>query len=1194
MYLSKISLLGFKSFPFKTEIILDSGMTAIVGPNGCGKTNILDAIRWVLGEQKTSVLRGERMEEVIFNGTKELKPLGMAEVSLTIQNQSRILPVEYSEVEITRRYFRSNESEFYLNKVPCRLKDIVDLFLDTGAGAHSYSMIQQEMIDSLLSPNAEERRFLFEEAAGISKYKKKRKETQRKLLATENDILRIKDVIAEVQRQVNSLKRQAHKAKRFKELKDDLKKMELILYEDKYKGLSFSLDGIDQKLKEKDGEKDNIGKKIEEKDEKLNTLKAELLQKEKELSTFQEKELFLSESFQQLETEILLKKDQMKNIEGLVNKSDKEAENLNLKILSVEEEIKKKGKELFLCSEKTEKKKNESEKIERELELKQGELQKAKAEFEKLSFQLEEKEESLQSSEYEFKIQKNELEQKEKLIGDLSEKKKKLEAELKQIQIDLGELSSFNQEKKDCLEEEKVAISAVQNEFDSLLEDLVNLSTEKIKLESELKSKRSEQEIWDELLLTYEGYGSGTKAIFENKQNLSGIIDSVANLVKTKKEHLCAIEQVLGEALNYILCEDEKSAKDAIEFLKEKKAGKATFIIQKRLKEKETASRRPDLATVLGYDLKQNIIGWANDLILCDPAYKPLFDLLLGEVLVVSDLDNSFEKISFSDVLADYDLVSLEGEVIRKGYILEGGQREEKSLLGRKDKIDSLKQKIQKIEDDLQKTNSEIQRLSDKKEKFELELKNKDAKIEELKHSKEKIDEDFKRLTLKKDMLSSELTGIKSSEDEHIKRMHQFSQEVEAKEGKFTKLSGEKNNLVTRVQESRKNLDDLEKRQQENYKKLNDLRFETVSLGGKEENLRIEGRRLSEVKDELEALFSDRKKEKNDFLAKLGELKNTMEEKEKRKEELSGKRELQKKIVESKDGLKKGLLDKVTENEGGLKSLREKKEQVSEQMHKLQLEKLTVSSEIQRLKEKAWEEYQVELESFSLPQSEEKKDTELRRDEVQVVKEKLERIGTVNLLALEEYESQKNRLDFLTSQLDDLLSAEKSLKEAIVMINKTAKRLFLETFDQIKGNFQKVFTQLFEGGEAGLVLKDGDDPLEAFIDITANPKGKALLNLNQLSGGEKALTAISLLFAIYLVKPSPFCILDEVDAPLDDSNLLRFIKLLQNFSKNTQFIIITHNKLTMEAADVLYGVTMEKSGVSKIVSVKLKKEEITT
>lgn len=1198
MYLSKVSLLGFKSFPFKTEIILDSGITAIVGPNGCGKTNILDAIRWVLGEQKTSVLRGDRMEEIIFNGTKELKPMGMAEVRLTIYNESQILPIEYSEVEITRRFFRSGESEFFLNKVPCRLKDIVDLFLDTGVGAHSYSMIQQEMIDTLLSSNTDGRRFLFEEAAGISKYKKRKRETERKLLATENDIQRIKDVMAEVETQVNSLKRQAQKAKRFKDLQEKLKDLELKLFKEKHKDLILSLNQIDMRFEKKDSEKEENKKEIKEKEKELASLKAELLKKEKEISSLQERDLFLSQSSHEVETEILIKKDQKENLEELINKSSEEIKNLNSKIFSIKEELKEKEKELTCWQDQSKNKEKESLEIEQALKSQEERVEKAKKEFRGLSIKSKEVEEKLNRSEYELKIEKSKLEQRTKQNFVLAEKEKKLDSQLKENELKLNQLSSEYKEKQNLLEKERKAQGEFQKEFNFLSKDLENFLNEKIRLESELKLQNAEHKILDELLVTYEGYGSGTKAILENKKNLFGIVDSLANLIKTEDSYLSAIEQALGEALNYIVCEDEESAKSAINFLKEKRAGKATFLILSRLQDKKIdfksldAYANPDLSEKKEFVFSHKIIGWANELIQCDQTYKILFGLFLGRVLVVSKFENLFENLSFLDDFSNYDIVSLDGEVFRKGFILEGGEKKEVFLLGRQDRINSIKQKIVSIKNNLEKIKTQITNLSEKKGQIELNLKEKGEKIENLKLSIDKNVQEIKELTFKKDMLFSELEEIKDVKDKEDLKISELTLNLKEKEKENLSFSKEKELLGTQLEESKKISDDLERGQEESYKKLNDLRFETVSLQGKEEKLKSESKRLLEVIDELKSALLEKDKEKKNFFEKLQTIKSYFEEKEKRKEELSQQKELQKKIVESKENIKKGLFDSTTEIEKDLESLRKDKEVISEELHQIQLEKLTISSEIQRLKEKVWEEYQIETEKLSLPEGDEKENIEEHKNKVWVLKERLKKIGTVNLLALDEYQSQKKRLDFLTSQLDDLLCAKDSLNEAIVIINKTARGLFLETFEKIKANFQKVFSELFEGGEADIRLKDGDDPLEAFIEITANPKGKSLLSLNQLSGGEKALIAISLLFAIYLVKPSPFCVLDEVDAPLDDANLLRFIKLLKNFSQNTQFVIITHNKLTMEAADVLHGVTMEKSGVSKIVSVKLKKEEI--
>jgi len=1057
------------------------------------------------------------------------------------------------------------------------------------------SYLEQESLElnSLLSSNAEERRFLFEEASGISKYKKRKRETERKLLATENDILRIKDVIAEVERQVNSLKRQAQKAKRFKEIKEKLENLELNLYKGKHKDLTLILSQIDQRFEKKDTEKEKVERDVREKEKRLTSLKGELLQREKELSSLQEKQLFLSQNSHQLETEILIKKDQKRNLEELINRSTEEIENLNSKISSVKDEKKEKERRLVVCLEESKNKKKQIAQKEQELKSREEIIKEAKAKFEDLNLKLKEKEKNLHKSEYELKIQKNDLDQKTAQSQSTAEKKKELELQLQDIEKGLSQLFSEGREKQNLLRKEIDVNVVLQEDYDFISKENERFSGERTRLESEQKLQNAEYRILDELLLTSGGYGFGTKMILESKKNLSGIIDSLAKLVKTEKTYSHAIELALGEALSYIVCEDEQSAKKAISFLKEKKAGKATFLILKRLNHKEINLERPDLPAQFGENSPFEIIGWANELIECDQSYKALFDLFLGRVLVVSGSDNTFEGLSFLGDFSNYDIVSLEGEVFRRGYILEGGQKKEKNLLGGEERIGSIRQNLERIEDDLKKINTKINELSQRKGQIENKLKDKAKRIEELRLSKEKNDERIKELTLKKDILFSQLKVIEDQGDKQASKISVLNQNLKDKKEENLGFSEEKEVLLAQTEESKKNLDALQKIYEEDYERLNSLRFDMVSLQGKEEKLTSEKERLSELLDELKIALSEKEKEKNRFSDRVQDLESSIKEKEKKRKEFSQEKELQEKIVESKENLKKGLLEKVNEIESDLESLREKKETISEEIHRIQLEKLSISSEIQRLKEKVWEEYQMELEKIAIEKDEENQKKEVYKDEVQVLKERLKRIGTVNLLALEEYQSQKKRFDFLTSQLDDLLSAEKSLKEAIVIINKTARKLFLETFDKIKVNFQRVFSELFEGGEADLKLRDGDDPLEAFIEITANPKGKTLLSLNQLSGGEKALTAISLLFAIYLVKPSPFCILDEVDAPLDDANLLRFIRLLKSFSTDTQFVIITHNKLTMEAADVLYGVTMERSGVSRIVSVKLKEDEIT-
>ena len=1182
MHLTKLELLGFKSFPFKTEILLDNVITCIVGPNGCGKTNILDAIRWVLGEQRTSLLRGEKMEEVIFNGTKELKPTGMAEVSLLIQNDSGKLLTEYNEVCITRRLYRSGESEYYLNRTPCRLKDIIDLFLDTGMGAHAYSVIQQEMIDSILSEDAEERRFLFEEAAGISKYKKRKKAAERKLEATENDLLRIKDVIAEVQRQVNSLRRQSRKAKSYQSLAEELKELELVINQNQIQKLSFSVSELDQRLEKADKNKQELLRKTGEKENDVLNLKSELLALERELSELSQGKMDLSQKSYKIESEIAVNKEKQKSLKEFILRSDEETKNLNSKLSTLKEELKQKEKALLKSGEDLKEKEKILFQIEYDLKAKQEGYENAAKNFEKQNPVLREEENRLQSFKFELKSLEQGLLDLNRRKSPLTEDEDSIQQGIKKFEENFKKLYSSLKKDRDEWENQKEEIALLEKDKEAYELRLETLTLEKIKLQSALESSKKEMEFWEGILVYQKGYKSGVKAVLDNKEKLPGVIDIIANVIRIENKYISAIQSALGEASEFVICQDLESARNCIDYLKQNELGRATFLILDNLKNYLIDFQGPDLSDEPGMN------GWANQLVQSSEEFKPVVDFLLSKTAIFQSWDgmeNAAEKLS-----SDYTLVSLEGELFKPNWILEGGTKKGSFLLMQEKEIQKGKKQINELEGKLEILEDQIKVLQNKRNENINELAEKRKLKENLREVIGRKEIELSQLSLQKEALSQREKTVNEEKDELEGKIQKLQKDLAEKEKENTALQEKWNEIKEEWNRAKINLERMEKEREEDFKRLNQAQIEMVSLQGRKEQLQNDIGRVKEIINEIETNLKFKDEEKEKTSSEIEKIKRHFGEKEEELEKVGEFRGSQEKIIESKEEIKRGLSENLKREEEVLKSLREEKEEIQESHHQLQMNKFSVSSEIQKIKERMWEEYQVDLGKLPSLTDEETQIEEYKK-KAELIRERIGGIGPVNVLALDEYRSQKERLDFLNNQLDDLLQAKDSLNQAIVTINQTARKLFVETFDKIKENFQKVFVELFEGGEADLNFSDGDDPLESFIHISVNPKGKRLLSLNQLSGGERALTAISLLFAIYLVKPSPFCILDEVDAPLDDANLVRFIRMIKKFSENTQFIIITHNKLTMEAADVLYGVTMEKSGVSKIVSVRLKREE---
>jgi len=1181
MYLSKLEILGFKSFPQKTELIFDDNLTAIVGPNGCGKTNILDAIRWVLGEQRTTLLRSSKMEEVIFNGTKDLKPLGLAEVSMTVENNKGILPIDYDQVLVTRRLFRSGESEYLLNKVPCRLKDITELFLDTGMGTHAYSVIQPEMVEAILSDKAEERRFLFEEAAGITKYKLRKKEAERKLEYTENDLLRLSDILSEVEKQTNSLRRQKAKAERFKRLTDEIRSLELQISQNEFESLKAKERELEKKSREFVDESEKVKSDLDKEEAEVESLKLELLEKEKELSVLQKKIGELSEASFRVEREISVSQERRSHLEEFASKTQKEKESLSQRLISIKKEKEEKKEELEKLTAEIKAKEVLCQKEEEGLLNNDEKLRKMKEEFERFSENSKELEEALNKN-------KNEHENINTQIRELKEREKIFAAEegsilqrLDEIARELEDTVSSYQEKKRIWEGKAEEKKLLKEKIKLNLVALDQLSAEEAKTNSSLSVQEAKLGMLRQISEHYEGYGKGQKAVLLAREELKGIIDTVANLITAQKEYLKAIESALGESLQFVVCQDTSSALEAIRYLKDNQKGGATFLVLDKIENINPSQKKIDLKDFEG------TVGWASDLCFCKEDFRKIVDLFLGDVILVQTLAHCLELSP--KIPKGYHLVSLEGEVISSNGSISGGSPKEISLLGReleiqrmKDQISELKEKCEELQGEKKTKEEESLRLQDQlsqisteAEKLTSEFQQKEFKLKTSEFEKESLEKRAKELRELKEQITDKILEL----NEKKKALSQS----------ITDFENEKGSLRSHIDEKEKFLEETESLHNQIFRRINQLKIELVSLQGKEEQLTNDDLRLSELISEMETSFSAKEKEIKESLAEIEKITQSILGKKEELKRMFEKIEEEKKSLNSLREAQAESQERLANKEKDLKLFRGAKEKVQDEFHQLEMEKLELSSRAENIKEKMWEEYKIDLEKF---EHKDQSEMEKSKEKLDFLKEKITSLGPVNLLALEEYQSANQRFEFLKNQMKDLTEAKETLSSTILKINQTARVLFQETFEKTKGNFQKVFEELFEGGEADLALVEQEDPLESPIQISARPYGKRLLNISQLSGGEKALTAIALLFAIYLVKPSPFCILDEVDAPLDDANIIRFLKLIKHFSSNTQFIIITHNKMTMETANVLYGVTMEQPGVSKIVSVRFNKQEV--
>ncbi len=1174
MYLSKLEIFGFKSFANKVELKFNGGITAIVGPNGCGKTNIVDAIRWVLGEQRTSVLRSDRMEDVIFNGARDRKPLGMAEVSITIENTKGILPMEYSEVTITRRIFRSGESEYLLNKVPCRLKDIIDLFADTGMGANAYSVIELKMIESLLSEKAEERRRLFEEAAGVTKYKQRKKITLRKIEDVKNDLSRVDDIIREVQKNVASLERQAKKAEKYNQILEELKNKEIELLQREFSEFHRTLIYLEETLNVERGKKISIGDELSKGEQLLDILRGELKTFEAQVEEIHLKIESGNRELSLIEQEIILLKERKKMFVERIEKMSQEKIDFQRLLYELNQKINEKKLLYDAISTEKEKVKNEFNERKIELDRMSMELDVKRSHVRNLNETLIEKMNEIAQKRGEIDKIKARMENLKGKADLLNDERKAYEKEISEAEIELN--AYF--EKRATLLNELANSERIFNEAEILKKNLgaeiEELQRKLFEVKNEYEKKVSKIDFLRELIEKHVGLPEGAQFLV---QNYNPSFKSVSDVIEVEPEFSLAIESALGESAGYLIVDTVEDAEKAIDVLKSQNKSKVTFICLDKIHE-NYASNLP----VRG----SGIIGWANEIVWCERKFKKVIDLLLDEFLIVRD------KVSALEALKNYGsvkCVTLEGEIFTDEGLIKGGSTNglSQSIIGKKKQIENLEKEAEKLRDELNRIQNEIDEKA--REIETINLKELADTVRNIQVSITEVEKIINQLEYKKAKAIESIANIDREEFEIEKEMKTLSEILSALEDEVVGLEKEKEKIEYDLSVATSEFEALEREWSIKAKHLTELNIKLVSVENEGKNLESEiGRLESEIASvsskivEYDVSIEEGKLQIEDIESNLVELND-------RHKMLAGEISMLRERLKEVQSQHNEKALEIQSLERKIREERIKYEEYISATHDLEMKINEIKLKMQNLKERAREEYQVELEYKEF----EDYNIAVLKEEVENLKAKLKLLGPVNLLAFNDYQEEKKRLEFLLSQKNDLLESEKALKETIEEINTTAERKFLETFEKIRENFKKTFETLFGAeSEADLRLipdEDGKvDPLESKIEIMAKPKGKRLQSIDLLSAGEKTLTAIALLFAIYLVKPSPFCVLDEVDAPLDDANIDRFINLLKAFSKDTQFIIVTHNKKTMEAADTYYGVTMEEEGVSKIVSIRFK------
>jgi len=1169
MYLSKLELFGFKSFANKTKLKFDDGIACVIGPNGSGKSNIVDAIRWVLGEQKVTTLRSDKMESVIFNGSKKRKPLSLAEVNLTIQNNKKILDSPFSEVVISRRLYRNGESQYLMNKTPCRLKDIMNLFMDTGMNANSYSVIELKMVESIISENPEERRILFEEAAGVTKYKARRKSAIRKLNATKSDMSRISDMIAEITRTVNSLSRQVGKARRYLKFQDEVKTKETDLARYNFNILQDDIIPLENNLKEISAIKEDTTHQITLEETLLEDYKQEIIQFEQKLSNINKQIFDYDKEIQNIQEEEAVSKTRIESLQetktrNIVDIKEFEIKQSNLKVNG--ESLKKEIQELSTSIEKIEEGYNVKYKKHEELVVAN---KSKKDKIDKLEIEHKSILENLSSSN----------EKKQNLIYKLNWN----EDQLKKIKNELNEIDKNNnqslmdiEEYKNQKDKIKKSVAAQSETYESLKSNSIQLDLELDEINVKLTSLKSKEELikskiqfFKNVIENYEGHFESTKYLMQNKSSFPGLIGPLSNFITVDSKYDTAVEATLGSSINYLVVDNTSTALSILDDCKKLNLGRVSILPLERIKNLKSEPLNSNL----------NIL---SNLIETSDKFNSIFRILFGDVAIVSDLN---EALSLVNDYPNLRFVTLSGETVNFNLGITGGNssKNDNSLIGRENKLRKFNSDLETVIDDFENQNTILNRkLKDKNSLGEKLNINKIA-IEELSNNLVSVEQNISQMTFVKENRIT-IKNAKESELDTIKsNIKKINLAINEESGHIKDVSNQiaeyEDKISLASSASEKEMDQLDKI----GKEVQEIKLNLVNLQNNFQLKENDHTRIKETISELTELSDKRKNENENIDKEILEKQSNSIERQKLKEQIYEKRDKIDSDKESFEVKYHEIRDKILNLESQIKKYRKQHDSSLERTRQLELNIQENKMKSEVIKERIQEEYNIDI-SIGIPY--EGINAEEYEQNIETLKFKIKQLGQVNPLAVNEYDTESKRLDFYKKQYDDLEQAIDSLQKTIDKINLTARKQFKETFGLIKTNFEKVFSNFFVNGEGSLALEEGVDPLEADIEIFVRPKGRRVQTLNLLSGGEKTLTAISLLFSIYLVKPSPFCILDEIDAPLDDVNIRRFTDALHSFSNDTQFIVITHNKRTMEAADTLYGVTMEEEGLSKLVSVK--------
>jgi chromosome segregation protein len=1200
MKLKKMEIVGFKSFVDKASIEFPEGISAIVGPNGCGKSNLVDAIRWVMGEQSVKQLRGKAMNDLIFAGTNGKPPLNMAEVSLTLANDNGSAPEElkdFTEIMLTRRLFRSGESAYFLNKRPCRLKDIHNIFLGSGMGAKSFSVIQQGNIGAITDAGPDDRRHFIEEAAGVTRYKNRKKEALRKLAQTRQNLLRVEDIVGEVKRQMNGLKRQANKAERYKAIQKQIQTLDVVLGLRQYQDYSRQINQYRQLLKElKDADLQHTAK-IRQLDVAVEDIKIKRWQKNEEITSQKNKMHDIQRALDRLENDLLHLHNSVKNLAEEINSFKVSREDLSAKTSRIHTEIEQTHKDIESLQAQivqTQSELDQEQSASKQLRDKQNRLQEEveahKSRLMKLVAQ-----EARHNNIYQTAANnKDNIKRRLKRIDEevvlsrqevqaLSSQEMATTSELKKLQDECA-----NQSRK--IDSMKQKLASAHHQLNDKIKEVQTIEMNRNKLHSRYAALKKMED-------NFEWYKDGVRAIMKhhlplmaddssdpsnartNKTGLKGIIGMMSDIIEPAPEYETAVEAVLGDVLQYIIVEDQTAGIKAVDYLQLESAGRSGFI---------------PVSTLSPYIPVENDSTHTHQRLLnhitVKPGFEHIAEAMLGNIIAVASIDEAIALWNANGLT--HTFVTSKGEVLSHQGIITGGSSDTlPGILAKKHELKRLSQELDHVKQGLTEGRQALRLLEDQVRDIEQQLQKEIA--------------ENNQLHLEETALEKELYKI--SEDlKHARRRHDISRlEQENLQGEASDIDGEIQTYGQVIQEMALEIEETQKTvavsthdiesitsQLEAYnQKVVDLRLQRTALNAKLENCQNTARRLqtfqSDSQKQLQELFQEiqRKTHRHDqYQQQIGEKKLQLTDLKVKLEEID-------KSLDASEQEYANIAARLKNNDEEIAKIQTRREQVSQKIRSVELEHSQLSIKRESVENRLREYYHQDIADLQTQFGDQSQELDQGMDQIEqeliLLRQKISKLGDVNLGAIKEFEELNQRFDFLRTQQDDLHQAIEDLEKVIRKINRISQKKFMKTFELINEKLGEVFPSLFDGGTAKLMLTEPSKPLETGVELMIHLPGKKLTRLSLLSGGEKALSAIAFIFAIFLIKPASFCLLDEIDAPLDDANILRFNELLQIIGKKSQIVMVTHNKRSMEFAETLFGVTMEKKGVSKLVSVNL-------